>query len=494
MNELLLYLLEASLYLAVFAIAYRLLLAHLTHFQWMRIYLIASVLFSMSVPLLSASTAWLTWLLSEEPGWRSTSFSLFTSQEWLAPSTTTLSAPTNGTENWSLFLAWLLTGVYGIGLVYKTYALGRNLWKIRNIIARHPKRREGNHWIVCLPQDRPTFSFLHYVFLSTYENLTDDELYQVKTHELVHVQQGHTFDRLFFESAGIILWFNPLMQYLKKELQEVQEYLADQAVGGPTEKRKGYALLLLKLATEARPLVLATGFSDKQIRRRILMLSKPRSLPHKKLIFAGMIPVVASLFLLSACLEEPSHNGGAFRQEAADNNVAKKGGFKIGQIRWQGNTVYDDEALNNELGLKPGDPYDSVTLNQHLSFSWEDPDKPDISSLYMDQGYLYFNINVKTRQVGDGVVDITMDIFEGTPMKVGNIIIQGNQEVPEKEILEQISMKSGEAFNRSKLIESQRAIATMGYFDPQQVGINPIPDPERGTVDIEFVLKTQSIP
>ncbi len=156
--------------------------------------------------------------------------------------------------------------------------------------------------------------------------------------------------------------------------------------------------------------------------------------------------------------------------------------------------MYDDETLTDVLGLQSGDPYDSVTLNQHLSYSFDHPDQPDIASLYMDRGYMFFNLEIKRHEREEGIVDLTMDVYEGDIMKIGQLIIQGNGAVPREKILAQIPIKRDELFSRSQLIASQRAIADMGYFDPQQVGINPIPHPERGTVDIEFILKPRTTP
>ena len=487
-NVVLLYLVEASLYLIAFAFAYKLLLARLTHFQWMRVYLMVSVAFSLSAPLFSVPAVWAAWLLPQESGWQPTSFSLFSSQDWLASSLGSAGTPTNATENGSFLFIWILLGIYGIGLLYKTWLLGCHLRNIQRLIMRHPKQREGAYWLVKLPQRGSAFSFLHYVFLNPDStHLTPHELRQVKAHERIHVQQRHTWDRLLFEVAHCILWFNPLMRYLKNQLQEVQEYLADHAVAGEDGKQKDYAHLLLKLATESRPISLVTGFSDKQIIRRIQLLNQPRSSPRKKVIFASVIPMVACCFLLSACLEESStdaQSGNAF-PEAADTQGANQRAVKIGEITWQGNTVYDDETLTHTLGLQPGDPYDSVIFYQRFQYN---PDRPDVSTLYMDQGYLFFSVNITIQEVGEETVDLTMDIYEGQVMKIGQLLIQGNRKVPREEIEAQIPIKSGQLFNRSQLIASQRAIAEMGYFDPEQVSINPIPDPERGTVDIEFIL------
>ncbi len=129
--------------------------------------------------------------------------------------------------------------------------------------------------------------------------------------------------------------------------------------------------------------------------------------------------------------------------------------------------------------------YDKEILKSHLYFN---PDLDDVSSLYMDNGYLFFSINVNENQVGSGVTDLVIDIYEGERIKTDNIIIKGNQSVNKEKILNLLAIKSGDWFNRAELIASQKAIAEMGYFDPEKVNIYPIPDLEKGTVDIEFTV------
>lgn len=489
MNGLVLYLTEASLYLAAITLAYRWLFASLTYFQWMRGYLVAGVCLSLCLPLLPAPAFVSAWLREE-----ATSPSiplLFSWQDGLSLSGAASDAVAAQTTDWlALVVSGMLT-VYALGVVVQTGRLSLRLRKIYRLIAQHPRRKVENYWTITLPYDGPAFSFLRYVFLSTnLTTLTADERRQVLAHEAVHVHQRHTYDRLFLEVASVVLWFNPLVYYLKNQLREVQEYLADQAVSESLDQPKNYAHLLVKLATARRGYSLATGFSDRQITRRIIKLSQSRSSPKRKLIFASIIPLITTVFLLSACLEEPANRERSDSQRDEIRTTSEEG-VRIGTIRWQGNTVYDDKQLSEVLGLRSGDPYDSAILNQRLLF---DPDQLTVSSLYMDRGHLYFSINIAQHERAEGVVDLTMDIYEGDIVKIGQLIVKGNGEVSRENILTRIPIKSGELFSRAELIASQRVIAEMGYFDPQQVGIYPIPHPEQGTVDIEFTLEPRTTP
>ncbi|MEQ9439382.1 MAG: POTRA domain-containing protein [Cyclobacteriaceae bacterium] len=484
MTTILLYLLETSVYLLVFALAYRFLFSHLTHFSWMRGYLIGSVLLSLGLPLLPTPSMVLTFWGEEATAWQPTFNLLFTPTESVTGAVQSEGAGAVGLP-WTGVLLWLLGVVYGAGVLYKTYGFLSNMYMIVRLVASHPKQWEGEYWKVRVSYEWPAFTFLHYIFLGTHtERLTLAEQQCVIAHEREHVRQGHTYDRLLLEVVGIFFWFHPLMRYLQQQLQEVQEYLADRAISGQGSQQKQYAHLLLKLATEAQPVSLASGITGKQIGRRIAMLSKPRSSPQNKWQFALILPLAVGLFLLSSCLDESSPEV-ATVGDAETHATMEAEEVRIRQIRWEGNTRYDDATLTDALTLKPGDTYDSLRISESLNYN---PDGGDVPSLYMDQGYLFFNIKVEKQEVGEGMIDLVMKINEGETIQIGDILIRGNQGVSEQQILEEIPFKQGALFNRSELIAAQKAIADMGYFDPEQVGINPIPHPEQGTVDIEFVL------
>ncbi|GAB4401648.1 MAG: outer membrane protein assembly factor BamA [Microscillaceae bacterium] len=154
-------------------------------------------------------------------------------------------------------------------------------------------------------------------------------------------------------------------------------------------------------------------------------------------------------------------------------------------ITWRGNYIYSETQLSRVLGIQKGDVYDLENLEKRLNFSQTDL---DITSLYMDEGYLFFNVEpVEVAIVGDSV-DVEMQIFEGPQANINKIIISGNDKTSDKVILREIRTVPGQKFSRTDLIRSQREIANMGYFDPEQIGINPVPNIQDGTVDIEYTL------
>ncbi len=468
-----LYLLKATLCLLVFSMVYRWFLSSFTHFRWMRFYLIGSVVLSMVLPLLQipALAAFSVFPLPAVSS--SVDYLNFDTSLLAVQNTSSSPESTLQRQPFNLVLAgsYLFASVYLLGFLVKISSTTRNLRRIRQFIVRNDKVKEGNYYLVYLSQKLPAFSFWHFIFLNQdFYQLRAEEQQQIKAHEMVHVRQKHTLDLLFFEIAGALFWFNPLMGYLKKALREVHEYLADAGVTKKGVEQKAYAHLLLKLAVQPRLVPLVNSISGKQISRRIVMLTKARSLPVQKFTFLLIFPLAVVLLLLNACMDEPEV--AAHENEMQEQTSTLVDGKKIRRIIWEGNTVYDDAALGRTFGLKPGDVYNEEILKKHLYYNSQDT---DVATLYMDQGYLFFSIDVEEKQVNREENDLVFNVFEGQIVKVDNIIIKGNQTVPTSEIRAQIPIESGDIFNRSKLIEAQKAIAAMGYFDPEQVGINPYP-------------------
>lgn len=164
--------------------------------------------------------------------------------------------------------------------------------------------------------------------------------------------------------------------------------------------------------------------------------------------------------------------------------------YYFGEITWVGNTKYKDGQLDTILGITNGDLFNSGLLEQRLYAS---QDGRDITSVYMDRGHLFFNIvPVEVSITADNHINYEMRISEGKEARIRNIIINGNTKTNDHVILREIRTKPGDLFNRNDIIRTQRELANLGYFDPEQFGVNPIPNPADGTVDIEYTVVEKS--
>lgn len=160
--------------------------------------------------------------------------------------------------------------------------------------------------------------------------------------------------------------------------------------------------------------------------------------------------------------------------------------FYFRNISWKGNALYTEEYLNAILGISKGDVYNPELLQNRLKFSL---DGRDISSLYLDDGYLAFEVTPAEIAIENDSVDLEMRIFEGPQFTVQNVIIKGNDRTNEHIIRREIRTRPGKKFSRSDIIRSQREIINLGYFNPEALGINTPVNQNRGTVDIEYTLE-----
>lgn len=155
-------------------------------------------------------------------------------------------------------------------------------------------------------------------------------------------------------------------------------------------------------------------------------------------------------------------------------------------ISWKGNSIYDTETLAGILGIARGDVYNQELLETRLRFS---QDGRDVSSLYMDNGYLFFNVDpIEQAIIGDSI-DLELRIYEGPQATIDKVSIAGNDRTHEHVIRRELRTRPGDKFSRSDIIRSQREITNLGYFNPESLGINTPVNYERGTVDVEYTLE-----
>ena len=155
-------------------------------------------------------------------------------------------------------------------------------------------------------------------------------------------------------------------------------------------------------------------------------------------------------------------------------------------ISWKGNTLYETRYLDQVLGIDKGDVYNEELLNKRLQFS---QDGRDISSLYLDNGYLFFRVDpIETAVDGDSI-DLELRIFEGPQATIDRVVIRGNDRTHEHVIRRELFTNPGDKFSRADIIRSQRNIVNLGYFNPESLGINTPVNPDRGTVDIEYTVE-----
>ena len=175
-----------------------------------------------------------------------------------------------------------------------------------------------------------------------------------------------------------------------------------------------------------------------------------------------------------------------------DIYIAEGRKYYFGDMEWRGNTKYSSEYLSQVLGIKRGDVYNLELLETRIGRQLSPEGTQDVSSLYMDDGYLFFNIDpVETSIIGD-TINYEMRVTEGPQATIKNVIIVGNDKTNEHVIRRELRTLPGNKFSREALIRSQREIANLNFFDQEKIGIQPKPNPQDGTVDIEYSLVEKS--
>jgi outer membrane protein insertion porin family len=153
------------------------------------------------------------------------------------------------------------------------------------------------------------------------------------------------------------------------------------------------------------------------------------------------------------------------------------------EINWIGNTKYETSFLQKKLAIKKGDVYDREKLDNRLTI-----DEDAVGNLYMDNGYLFFNVSAIEKNIDNDSVDIELRMYEGPKARINNVIISGNDRTNDNIIRRELYTVPGELFSKSDIIRSIRELANLGHFDPEQIVPTPLPNPANGTVDIEYSL------
>ena len=159
-------------------------------------------------------------------------------------------------------------------------------------------------------------------------------------------------------------------------------------------------------------------------------------------------------------------------------------------ITWTGNSLYSTDVLNSILAIEKGDVYDVVTMEKRLFGGGKQTDY-DVTKLYRDNGYLFFNVTPVELTIQGDSVDVELRIAEGKPATLNNIVINGNDLTSEKVVRRQVYTRPGYLYSQTDFERSVREIASLGQFDPEAAmdpnkGFSILPNSLNNTVDIVY--------
>ena len=142
--------------------------------------------------------------------------------------------------------------------------------------------------------------------------------------------------------------------------------------------------------------------------------------------------------------------------------VNEGGKYFFGDIDWTGNTKYRSSYLDTILGIKKGDLYNKALLEQRI---FGNGDGRDISSLYMDRGYLFFQIIPVETNVTNRQINYQIRMLEGKEARIGTVTVKGNTKTNDYVILREIRTRPGDLFNKADIMRTQRELAQLGFFN-----------------------------
>ena len=159
--------------------------------------------------------------------------------------------------------------------------------------------------------------------------------------------------------------------------------------------------------------------------------------------------------------------------------------YYFGNIKWSGNAKYPTAILERILKVKKGDVFSEDELNKRLS--GPTPNDDDVSSFYLNDGYLTYTSDPVQTRIYKDTVDLDIRVYEGPQYTINRVLVKGNDVTNDKVVMRAIRTKPGQKFNKALLIRSTREIGQLGNFDetktePKPTNINP----QDGTVDIVY--------
>ncbi len=159
--------------------------------------------------------------------------------------------------------------------------------------------------------------------------------------------------------------------------------------------------------------------------------------------------------------------------------------YYVRSISWNGNTkdFATTDRLAEVFGIRKGDRYNAAKIQEKLNFS---KDNKDVSSLYLDRGYLSFRASLREQVVPPDSVDLDIFLREGEQFRLGKINIKGNTKTKDHVIRRELRTVPGKMFSRKDVVRSIREISMLNYFAPEEIRPDIQPDEANRMVDITY--------
>lgn len=396
------YLLKSVIWLSGFALVYLLFLQNERYFLLNRIFLVGGLLAAIFLPFY---TWHYTVGLNTEPAGTIAGMPQQGADEVVV--TTNLFS----VQKAVLFL-------YLAGVSFMVFRMLKSTVPVLRVIFNAKVYRYGSIKLIRDAGFPASFSLISYVFV--HPSINGPELSEIVKHEEEHIRQKHWIDLLLFEVLRTVQWFNPIVWFYGRLIRQNHEYLADKHALQSSSNPGVYRAALLNQTFGGSIIPLTSSFNFSFNKKRFNMMNPIIQSPLRKLKLLLILPVFAGILYAFAVPEYKN-----LTVTEAQNDSIQETKIVVGNITWEGNSVYTSDELNQALDIQKGNIYSQKQIDQQLYYG-------HVSDLYFNNGYLFFNLESVPTKKADGTTDFTFKIFEGGQYKIRNVEVKGNEKVSQK--------------------------------------------------------------
>lgn len=292
------YLLQTVIFQVLFLVLYDVFHKKDTFFNWNRLYLLSTSILSFILPLIKIKSIqenipeeYIIQLPAVFIGQQTGSENFFKTITKLY-----ISNPIDGMNWWQL--------CYGIGVLFMLILFIRKIIVLKAIQNNATYNYIRGYKVHTIRNSKDAFSFFKTVYIG--DQLNKFEKKQVITHEIVHLQEKHSIDLLWFELLKIVFWFNPLVYVYQLRINVIHEFIADAKSIKILGKKEYYEQLLNTVFATENIKFINQFFNYSLIKKRILMLQKSKSKKTLKLKYLLLLPIVCSILVYTSCTEDLS--------------------------------------------------------------------------------------------------------------------------------------------------------------------------------------------
>jgi len=166
-------------------------------------------------------------------------------------------------------------------------------------------------------------------------------------------------------------------------------------------------------------------------------------------------------------------------------NIEEGPQYIVRNVTWDGNSVYTDEQLTMSLGFDKGDIFNQSKYEENVNFN---KTSSDLNSLYQNIGYLFFNAVPTLSKIGEDSLDIHFDLYEDEVATIRQVFFSGNTQTHDDVVRRTLRTIPGNTYSRDAIVRSIRELSTLGYFNPENIVPDVVPNPQDKTVDVSFDL------